>query len=216
MTEQEWAECTDPQPMLAFLKGKVSDRKLRLFAIACCRRMWYLLPEWGRRAVGVAERFAEGTADEEELTAARRTLPPTPPRYFGSPLSRQYKIWEAVAEILTPSLMPARVAGFVVEALLREEEPATQCFWLREIIGNPFRPVALDPSWRTPTVTALAAAAYEDRVLPVGTLDNDRLAVLADALEDAGCNDEQLLAHLREPSPHVRGCWVIDLLLGKE
>ena len=87
---------------------------------------------------------------------------------------------------------------------------------LHDIFGNPFRPTALDPAWRTPTVTALATAAYEDRHLPAGTLDTQRLAVLADALEDAGCTDEQLLAHLREPSPHVRGCWVIDLLLGKE
>jgi len=90
------------------------------------------------------------------------------------------------------------------------------CDLIREIVGNPFRPAALDPAWRTPTVTALATAAYEDRHLPAGTLDPNRLAVLADALEDAGCTDEQLLAHLRQSSPHVRGCWVIDLLLGKE
>ena len=86
----------------------------------------------------------------------------------------------------------------------------------RDVFGNPFRPPVFDPAWRTPTVTALAAAAYEERELPAGTLDTQRLAVLADALEDAGCTNERILVHLRESSPHVRGCWVIDLLLGKE
>jgi hypothetical protein len=88
---------------------------------------------------------------------------------------------------------------------------------LREIFGPlPFRPVALDLAWRTPIVTALATAAYEDRHMPAGTLDPDRLAVLADALEDAGCDNGDILSHLRGPGPHVRGCWVLDLLLGKE
>jgi hypothetical protein len=65
-------------------------------------------------------------------------------------------------------------------------------------------------------VTALATAAYEERILPAGTFDPHRLAILADALEDTGCTNEQILGHLRGPGPHVRGCWVIDLILGKE
>lgn len=69
------------------------------------------------------------------------------------------------------------------------------------------------PSWLTPTVKALAEAAYEQR-LNNGTLDPDRLLVLADALEDAGCTDAEILQHLRGPGPHVGGCWVIDLLRG--
>jgi hypothetical protein len=87
---------------------------------------------------------------------------------------------------------------------------------LREIAGNPFRPVALDPAWRTPTVTALATAAYDERILPAGTLEPDRLAILADAFEDAGCDNADILGHLRSPGPHVRGCFVVDLLLQKE
>jgi len=81
---------------------------------------------------------------------------------------------------------------------------------------NPFCPVAINQTWLTPTVLSLAQAAYDNRNLPSGTLDNARLAVLADALEDAGCSQEEVLNHCRQPGPHVRGCWVVDLLLGKE
>jgi hypothetical protein len=98
----------------------------------------------------------------------------------------------------------------------RPDTAAQQCTLLRDIIGKPFSPVALDPAWRTSTVTALATAAYEERTLPAGTFDSDRLAVLADALEDAGSDNADLLSHLRGSGPHVRGCWVVDLLLGKE
>ncbi len=86
---------------------------------------------------------------------------------------------------------------------------------VREIFGNPFRPKPLDLSRITPTVETLAQAAYDDRTVPSGELYKDRLAVLSDALEDAGCTDADILTHLRSPSPHVRGCWALDLLLGK-
>ena len=86
---------------------------------------------------------------------------------------------------------------------------------VRDIFGNPFRPVTLDLAWLTPTVLTLATSAYEERILPSGELDPDRLAVLSDALEEAGCNDADILNHLRSPGPHVRGCWVVDGLLGK-
>jgi hypothetical protein len=86
----------------------------------------------------------------------------------------------------------------------------------RDIFGNPFRPASVEPEWITPTITNLATAAYDERVLPSGELDPARLAVLADALEEAGCDNADILSHLRSPGPHVRGCWVVDLLLGKE
>jgi len=87
---------------------------------------------------------------------------------------------------------------------------------VRCLFGNPLMPVSLDPASRTPAVVSLAQAAYDERILPAGTLDPARLAVLADALEDAGCSDADLLSHLRGSGPHVRGCWVVDLLLEKE
>jgi hypothetical protein len=95
------------------------------------------------------------------------------------------------------------------------QERQAECHLLREVFGNPFRPVEVGHAWQTPQVVALAQAAYEQRELPAGTLDPAQLAVLADALEEAGCTDQAILDHLRGPGPHVRGCWVVDLLLGK-
>src|SRR5262249_44354893 len=89
---------------------------------------------------------------------------------------------------------------------------------LLDIIGNPFRQITIPPTilaWNDQLVVRLAQAAYEERHLPAGTLDNGRLAVLADALEEAGFTDAEILGHLRRPGPHVRGCWPIDLCLGK-
>ncbi len=89
---------------------------------------------------------------------------------------------------------------------------------VRDIFGNPFRSVSFDPNWlrwRDGIVIQLARAAYEDRRLPAGLLDNARLGIVADALEEAGCHDDQILGHLRSGGEHVRGCFVIDLLLGR-
>jgi hypothetical protein len=91
-----------------------------------------------------------------------------------------------------------------------------QCDLLRDLSGNPFRLVSIQPAWLTPTVLSLASVAYEERHLPSGELDTSRLAVLADALEDAGCTNADVLGHLRSSGPHVRGCWALDLLLRKE
>jgi hypothetical protein len=109
----------------------------------------------------------------------------------------------------------AREAAMAAWQAEEAEEEAFQCEILRGLLGNPFRPISLDPGWLTPTVTNLAAAAYVERELPSGHLDAGWLGVLADALEDAGCDNAELLGHLRGPGPHVRGCWVVDLLLGR-
>jgi hypothetical protein len=94
-------------------------------------------------------------------------------------------------------------------ARIRSAEQVVQATLLRDIFGNPFRPAALDPAWRTETVLALARGIYEERAF-------DRMPILADALQDAGCTDEDVLSHCRGPGPHARGCWVVDLVLGKE
>jgi hypothetical protein len=105
------------------------------------------------------------------------------------------------------------------EARLTHEaaERGQQSELLREVLGNPFRPQAPVPAWLAwngGTVAQLALAAYEERILPAGNLDPARLSVLADALEEAG-GPQEVLAHLRDPGPHVRGCHAIDLVLGK-
>jgi CheY-like chemotaxis protein len=87
---------------------------------------------------------------------------------------------------------------------------------LFDLLGNPVRPAPLDPAWRTADVLALARAAYDERLLPSGELNPVRVAVLADALEEAGCDSAEVLGHLRSPGPHLQGCWAVDLLIGKE
>ncbi len=89
-----------------------------------------------------------------------------------------------------------------------EAEEAAFCNLFRDIFGTPFRPVAIDPSWLTSTVVALAEGIYSEKAF-------DRLPILADALMDAGCSHDDLLNHLRSDGPHVRGCWALDLVLGK-
>jgi hypothetical protein len=234
VTEAEWLACADPQPMLEFLRGKASDRKLRLFAVACCRRVWHFLTDdRNRRAIEVVESYADGLVPKKALKAARRRtfqVRTERPNIIG----QDYRWGAAFAEGATDGLTlgpheSAQDTAYHAAIALaygatpgrerderfqvsRNAERLVQARLLHEIFTNPFRPVALDPAWQTPTVTALAKSAYEERQLPAGTLDTQRLAVLADALEDAGCTDEQMLAHLREPGPHVRGCWVLDLV----
>jgi hypothetical protein len=99
-----------------------------------------------------------------------------------------------------------------------KQEKEAQAHLLREVLGNLLRPVSFNPSWLTwndGLIRHLAAAAYEHRQLPSGYLDPERFAVLADALEEAGCQDQEILGHLRGPGPHVRACWPVDLCLAR-
>jgi hypothetical protein len=234
MTEADWLACTDPGPMLEHLRAKASDRKLRLFACACCRRTWGLLQAEGRRAVEAAEGHADGLVAADQMrqagTEARR---PVGDFYeaanlggHGVVLTGGLAAAEAAACCTAPAALSCeRAARFAAlafgqpaEGIIPLGSPAegvAQCRLLRDIFANPFRPVTPSAAWQTPQVVALAQAAYDQRELPAGPLDPARLAVLADALEEAGCADAGLLGHLRGPGPHVRGCWAVDLLLGK-
>ena len=237
MTEQDWLASEDPERMLSSLDEglptasgydmghglggqKFSGRKLRLFACACFR---VLHPN----------PMNDSEVDKDTIFAAERHAddPRFPLPWLGywvvSPDVR-----EAAHDAATCTPGPARVAALI-----------------RDIAGNPWRPVTLNPAWLTPTVLSLAQAAYDKRPgrecddaecrgrgkwadaagdacecgachgtgrIDDGSLDPVRLAILADALEEAGCDSEDLLAHLRSPGPHVRGCWAVDLVLGKE
>ena len=212
MTEAEWLTCASCSPMLAFVTHRSSQRKLRLFAVACCHRVRRLLPEpEGTKSVDVAERLADGLATNAERRAAAVTTGRGPASYTVA--VNAYEAAVAVARQTATALADTyRKDGDAVGPewdLRRNDELSAQAALLRCIFGNPFRPVTLDPSWRTSTVVALTEGIYADRAF-------DRLPILADALQDAGCDNEDVLAHCRAGGPHARGCWVVDLLLGKE
>lgn len=112
----------------------------------------------------------------------------------------------------TPFDEAGRKVGLVWTAELShvvQTEHAAACEFLRDIFGNPFRPVNADPFWLSSAVVALVEWIYQDRAF-------DRLSILADALQDAGCDNEDVLNHCRGDGPHVRGCWVVDILTGRE
>jgi hypothetical protein len=236
MTETKWLACADPKPMLTFLRGKASDRKLRLFMAGCCRRVFHTFTddedEDREEAIDIAERYADGLASEEEREDALGE------RTDGRP----DLVWDYCTNLVLADFVKTRpddadgvdcAIGAAEEALLdavneryeeqkeiHKAEKAAQADLLRCVFGPlGFREIVVVPAWLTwnrRLVRKLAQAAYEERQLPAGALDPQRLGVLADALEDAGCDIAELLAHLRADVAHIRGCWAVDLLLGKE
>ena len=195
MTESEWLGCTEPTPMLEFLQGAgvIPDTWE-----VDHRRKWLLFCASHKKWLLARASFHRVHFDDDEET--NQFIEQTERLVDGQ---GNYQQWWILAR-RTGSGMPVLVNRDAGNAIL-----------LRDIFGNPFRTISLTPDWRTPTVTSLATAAYDERILPSGELDPARLAVLSDALEAAGCDDSDILGHLRGPGPHVRGCWVIDLLLEK-
>jgi hypothetical protein len=221
--------------VFAGLEGKVGGRKLRLFAAACGRHVWQRLEKPGLRdAIELAERYADGSGSLRTLSSCRNKLRAT----YGDSATGGWAYSLALYAIEKNALPAARYTAVGVVSLamyalstpvgdqnrcrhpeVRAEIDCTLAL-LRDVVGDPLRPApAVDAAWltwRDGTVSRLAAAAYNERQLPEGKLDLHRLALLADALEDAGCGEAELLAHLRSQGPHVRGCWALDLILGKE
>jgi hypothetical protein len=237
MTEEEWLTGEEPTALLLRRPRPVSGRKLRLFAVACCRRLNALRGD-GRvwASLAVAERFAEGLAGEAERARAAQTLRETvETTETGSAMrwARQAAWFATRAGTLLPATGAARAAAYAAEEAVRERkgldsriyprpdlpdvreaseaECAAQAELVREVIGNPFRRLAIKPYW----------LAWEGGVVRqlARTIDElgayDRLPYLADALEEAGCTCEELLRHCRSATGHTRGCWAVDLLLGK-
>ncbi len=279
MTEAEWLTATDPERMLVCVQGRsvlrdavaralgrggagaeprpASDRKLRLLACACYRRVPVLMAvEGSRRAVEAAERYADSGPSWAEVKSAAAEALAVAKALLGQAGAERFRRFDVL--LASASLLAARSPRAAMEAATRVAARAAEDDWpatdvdnlgatlyavlthhgpdrrrwavgdaglahaalIREVCGNPFRPAPpVDPAWlawNDATVLKLARAAYDDRVLPEGTLAPARLAILADALEDAGCADAALLGHLRGPCVHVRGCWAMDLLLNRE
>jgi len=247
VTETEWAACREPEKMLTYLRdaGGASDRKLRLFAVAVCRRIWPLLTDQrSRKAIEVAEDWAEGRASEGDLAAARAQAeaaandsywqaryPGTHPEHVA--VRATLAAAQAVCSVVEgtaygeAAAQAARAAAHQAAAAVlfaREDDPAAerasqaaqqaqeagQAALLRDIFGNPF---AAGPRldavlrWNDSCVVRIAEGIYREKAF-------ERVGVLHDALLDAGLDSEAVLSHLREPI-HARGCFVIDLLLGK-
>jgi hypothetical protein len=227
VTEAEWKSWTDPQQLLVFLEGTASHRKLRLFSCACCRRVWHLLTDQrSRKAVESAERYADGTMSEEALSLdaedARGVYQDAKLRAEVNPDADRSEEAFASSSWTASAVYPRGyypldatevslgiLAGVSEAGLPVDSERIGQIAILHDIFGDPFHPVAVDPNWLSSTVTSLAQAIYADRAF-------DRMPILADALEDAGCTNQDILDHCRQPGEHCRGCWVVDLLLGKE
>jgi hypothetical protein len=216
MTEQEWDSCTNPQKMLEFLRGKAGDRKLRLFACGCCRRVWDRLTNpRSRAAVEVAERYADGQATEAERDEAERQAEDAhsevwrwPPMDADREAWWGALVWAYVAT--TRDLVSEREVN--AAPLSAAVSPGAQVALLRDIVGNPYRPQRAAQAWLTwngGTVRKLAQSIYDERQF-------SDMPILADALEEAGCDNAEVLQHLRSPGPHVRGCHVLDLILGRE
>jgi hypothetical protein len=226
MTEDEWLAATNQILMGQFLQGRASDRKGELFAVACCRRIWSCLTEEYRNAVELVEKRADGPLSQEELAKLiPLALPPydilakqTSIRDRNEIVRRavQSTIGENPARSPDNAMNRAGNVGFLSDWASETHRSDIQCIWLRDLIGNPFRPIVLAPSWLTTNVRALAQTIYDERDLPSGLFDNHRLAVLADALEEAGCDNADILKHLRGGGEHVRGCWAIDGILSRD
>ena len=229
MTEAEWVATKRPLDILREYPAVWSGRKARLIGCYCLRRVWHLLgDEETRRFVDEVEKNAE--ADPNRFAD---DFPSTFDRYRAAArgLGKFGDYWALRAVLSDPPdslmrLIQIHSSAFARSALLaagldpwsdacekqrdeaEAEEKAWQCNLLREVLGNPFRPVAFPPDLRTSTALAIARGMYESR-------DFSAMPILADALQDAGSECDDVLSHCRGPGPHVRGCWVVDLALGK-
>jgi hypothetical protein len=208
------------------LSQKISERKLRLFALACSRHFWHLLfDERSRKAIEFTHQFVElrGT-NQERAAAAEKAWAVVNAAKSGNRTGAEIAAAEAAAKIVDSDWpLFARWYGSsgiggqqyawraVNDSVFFTNNDDQRLLWL-DLVGNPFRPVRVARAWLTwndRTVSRIAEGIYAERAF-------ERMPILHDALLDAGCADEALLMHCRNPEGHVRGCWALDLILGKE
>ena len=223
MTEAEWLAFTDPESMLSWLISIANERKLRLFACACCRQIWsLLLDDRSREAVLASEAFADGRLRPDELATYHAAAEASFRRceYINERLADAAAAAHRTAasteqfDVVDVQLLAANAAAYErddswwADRTSNEAQWAVQARLVRDVFGNPFHPVTIGPICRTPSVVDLARTVYNEHAF-------DRMHELTVALQQAGCADETILDHCRGPGPHVRGCWVLDLLLNK-
>lgn len=230
-TEEEWLTSTDDREMVYFLANRCSARKFRLIGCAACRLLWPLMDDPRcHAAVELSELFADHQVERAQVIAARKAFTARD-RIAGRERARAEALrrglegpdaeaavnawacaWDAAqwAALMNSWEVARRCMAATTAAKLRPggRPDVGPCDLARDVVGNPFRPVVADPAWLTPAVVSLAASIYSNRSL-------DALPVLADALEEAGCDSEPILAHCREGGTHVRGCWALDLALSQ-
>jgi hypothetical protein len=226
MDAKEWARGKNPWDMVEFL-GDKSERKLKLYSCACCRRVWPVFTDArSRAAIETTELWLEGAASDAELDRAaegaydaNEESDRSSPEVAAAYLPRHVG-WQTAANVAhsAASAHADRTAGLWYQTNTDEEdwdklyaaEQSAQCKLLRDIFGSPFRPAKFDAAWRTDTALALAKQMYDSR-------DFGAMPILADALQDAGCTRDHVLKHCRDANQvHVRGCWVVDLVLDRE
>jgi hypothetical protein len=217
MTEQEWRNSTDPLPMLEYLQGKATDRKLRLFVVACCRSLFPLIQDkYCRKAVRTAERFADGEVSPEKLrfawASARRSARTNRRLHRNDPeTSSDIALWAVAAAVEERIANPIWLGGALTSSKkqgLIDSTMIDEARILRDIFHYPYGIISFSASSLSHDTVILAQKIYDERAF-------DRLPILADALEQAGCDNQEVLNHCRGSGPHVRGCWVVDVALGK-
>jgi hypothetical protein len=229
--EVKWlGDKLDLAGMIEALKkhGLADPRKLRLSACAWGRMMWKGYGhETHQRLVERAEEYADGLITPQALSRAVKAAAKY--RDEWETIGGGHHVGPSHVAFATAREDPAEAAWDAYDATLdvhgylrgppvSSPDSDEDLRLMRELFGNPFRPKTLETAWLAHGEGAagkLARAAYDERILPQGTLDPQRLAVLADALEDGGCDDGEILQHLREPGPHYRGCWAVDLILAQ-
>ncbi len=217
MTEAEWLACApDEMYFRAVAQLKSSARQKDLFCLACARLIWNLLEEDARRPFEWLEEHV-GEREKPPPTGQFRKLFEGPAQSLydahhrrdggvaGAAAHVAYDFWAGWYEYAFPNLCEDYA---IFRDVLQEKPHGLLVSIIREIFGNPFRPITFAHEWRTSPAVALASQMYESR-------DFSAMPILADALQDAGCDNDDILNHCRGPGPHVRGCWVVDAVLNK-
>jgi len=226
MNENYWLQCNEPTPMIRYLHSSrpYDERKLRLLACAVCRQVWELLDDLrSRRAVEIAERFADGRASLKELARARGDALLAVGRgarsvawaaYWAANTKASGPLWHAFAAAVGATARQAVGESHSGSAQVWDESQAEgnreQADLIREVIGNPFRPAVPRPEWlrwNHGVIPAMARSIYVERAW-------EQMHILGDALEEAGCTETLWLDHCRSGKKHVRGCWLLDALGG--